>query len=244
MCMHISLAAEVIGHIGSFPITNTMVVSWIVMGLILIVGLSVRMKLSMVPTGAQGIMETVFEAGQELAEPLLGKEMAAKAFPLLMTFFLFITLSNWFGIFPGFGTIGVYEIKEGHRELVPFFRSVHADLNMTFALAIISVVMTQVFGFIANGVGYLKRYFNFSNPVLFFVGLLEIVSEFAKVISFAFRLFGNIFAGEVLLTIVGFIAPFLAPLPFYGLELFVGLIQAVVFTMLTLVFFSMATSHH
>ena len=242
--MNISLAAEVVGHIGSFPITNTLVVSWIVMGLILVAGLVVRYKMSLVPTGAQGIVETVFETGKELAEPLLGKEMAEKSFPLLITFFLFITLSNWFGIFPGFGTIGVYEMHHGERVLVPFLRSVHADLNMTFALAIISVVMTQVFGFVANGTGYLKRYFNFSNPVLFFVGLLEIVSEFAKIISFAFRLFGNIFAGEVLLTIVGFIAPFLAPLPFYGLELFVGLIQAVVFTMLTLVFFSMATSHH
>ncbi len=242
--MNISLAAEVIGRIGWFPITNTMLTVWVVMALIMITALLLRRQLAMVPHGLQGAVEAVFEAGQELSEPLLGKEMAVKAFPLLITFFLFITLSNWFGIFPGFGTIGIYQIREGHRELVPFFRSVHADLNMTLALAIISVVMTQVFGFVANGAGYLKRYFNFSNPVLFFVGLLEVVSVFAKIISFAFRLFGNIFAGEVLLTIVGFIAPFLAPLPFYGLELFVGLIQAVVFTMLTLVFFSMATSHH
>lgn len=242
--MHISLAAEVIGHIGSFPITNTMLVSWMVMGFLIIAAFVIRAKLSVIPMGVQGIVETVLDVGKGIAEPLLGKEMAAKAFPLLITFFLFITLSNWFGIFPGFGTIGIYEVHNGERVFAPFLRSVHADLNMTFALAIISVVMTQVFGFIANGAGYLKRYFNFSNPVLFFVGLLEIVSEFAKIISFAFRLFGNIFAGEVLLTIVGFIAPFLAPLPFYGLELFVGLIQAVVFTMLTLVFFSMATSHH
>ena len=190
------------------------------------------------------MLETVLESGAGLVEPLLGKEMAKKAFPLLITFFLFITFSNWLGILPGFGTIGFYEVHNGEKEFLPLLRSVHADLNMTFALAIISVVMAQVFGFVANGVGYLKRYVNFSNPVLFFVGILEIVSEFAKIISFAFRLFGNIFAGEVLLTIVGFIAPFLAPLPFYGLELFVGLIQAVVFTMLTLVFFSMATSSH
>ncbi|MBI5135286.1 F0F1 ATP synthase subunit A [Candidatus Uhrbacteria bacterium] len=242
--MHISLAAEVLGHIWGFPITNTLVTAWIVMGVFIIGALLLRRSLSLVPTGIQNVMETVFEAGQELVEPLLGKEMAKKAFPLLVTFFLFIVLSNWFGIFPGFGTIGFYKIHEGEREFLPLLRSVYADLNMTVAIAVISVVMTQVFGFMANGAGYLKRYFNFSNPVLFFVGLLEIVSEFAKIISFAFRLFGNIFAGEVLLMIVGFIAPFLAPLPFYGLELFVGLIQAVVFTMLTLVFFSMATSSH
>ncbi len=215
-----------------------------VMAIVIIAAVIMRRQMAMVPRGFQGAVEAVLEAGQELAQPLLGKEMAKKAFPLLMTFFLFIVLSNWFGIFPGFGTIGIYKIHEGEREFLPLFRSVYADLNMTLALAIISVVMTQVFGFIANGAGYLKRYFNFSNPVLFFVGLLEIVSEVAKIISFAFRLFGNIFAGEVLLMIVGFIAPFLAPLPFYGLELFVGLIQAVVFTMLTLVFFSMATSSH
>lgn len=242
--MHISLAAEVLGHIGSFPITNTLITAWVVMAMFVIGALLLRQQLKAVPTGLQNAMEAILETGQKTIEPLLGKENSMKVFPLLMTFFLFIVVSNWFGIFPGFGTIGFRETHNGETVFLPLFRSVHADLNMTFALAIMSVVLAQAFGFWSSGIGYLKRYFNFSNPILFAVGILEIVSEFAKIISFAFRLFGNIFAGEVLLTIVGFIAPFLAPLPFYGLELFVGLIQAVVFAMLTLVFFSMAGSSH
>ena len=104
--------------------------------------------------------------------------------------------------------------------------------------------MVQVVGFRFVGLRYLTKFFNFSNPLMFFVGILEIISELAKVLSFAFRLFGNIFAGEVLLAVITFLVPLLLPAPFYGLEIFVGFIQALVFAMLTLVFFNMATQHH
>ncbi len=127
---------------------------------------------------------------------------------------------------------------------VPLFRAGTADLNTTLALALISVFFTQVFGIKHNSLGYFKKFINFSSPIMFFVGILEIISEFAKVISFTFRLFGNIFAGEVLLAVILALVPVIAPMPFYGLELFVGFIQALVFAMLSLVFFNMASESH
>jgi len=130
-----------------------------------------------------------------------------------------------------------------HSEFIPLFRSGSADLNMTLALAIMTVGYVQYAGLSALGLAYLKKFFNISNPINFVVGILELISEFARIVSFAFRLFGNIFAGEVLLTVIAFLIPLLAPIPFLGLELFVGLIQAMVFPLLAAVFFSMAVSH-
>lgn len=127
---------------------------------------------------------------------------------------------------------------------VPIFRPGTADLNTTLAFAIISIFITQIIGVKYLKLAYFKKFINFSSPILFFVGILEIVSEFAKIISFAFRLFGNIFAGEVLLVVMAFLLPLVVPMPFYGLELFVGFIQALVFAMLSLVFFNMATLGH
>lgn len=127
---------------------------------------------------------------------------------------------------------------------VPILRPGSADLNTTLALALLSVFLTQVFGFYHLKFGYFKKFINFSSPIMFFVGILELISEFAKIISFAFRLFGNIFAGEVLLVVISFLIPIIVPMPFYGLELFVGFIQALVFSMLSLVFFNMATHSH
>ncbi len=124
------------------------------------------------------------------------------------------------------------------------FRPATADLNTTIALGIISIIATQFFGFHFLNFGYLTKFFNFSSPIMFFVGILELVSEFAKIISFAFRLFGNIFAGEVLLVVIMYLTKVVVPVPFYGLEVFVGFIQALVFAMLSVVFFNMATQSH
>lgn len=130
------------------------------------------------------------------------------------------------------------------KELAPLFRAGTADLNMTLALGILSVGLTQYYGLKFLKLSYLKKYINFSSPINFFVGILEIVLELAKIVSFAFRLFGNIFAGEVLLAVIGFLVAVIAPMPFYGLELFVGFIQALVFSMLSVVMFNMATISH
>jgi F-type H+-transporting ATPase subunit a len=128
-------------------------------------------------------------------------------------------------------------------KFTPIFRPGSADLSFTLALAIVAVLMVQFMGVRQlGGWGYFKRFLNFSNPIHFFVGILEILSEFSKMISFSFRLFGNVFAGEVLLTVIIALAPFVAPMPFYALEIFVGAVQALVFAMLTLVFFRMATT--
>ncbi len=134
--------------------------------------------------------------------------------------------------------------EAGHGAFVPILRPGTADLNTTLALAIVSVAATQVFGISALGLGYFKKFINFSDPIMFFVGILEFISECAKIVSFAFRLFGNIFAGEVLLVVIASLVPIVVPMPFYGLELFVGFIQALVFSLLSLVFFNMATQSH
>jgi len=171
-------------------------------------------------------------------------------FPLIATIFIFIIVSNWLGLFPGFGSIGFFETVnsvsgEEHTAFVSFLRSANSDLNTTLALAMISVFATQIFGILALGVfKYGKKFINFSSPISFFVGILELIGELAKMISFSFRLFGNIFAGEVLLVVIMTLAPFIAPIPFFGLELFVGFIQALVFSMLTLVFLKVAVTAH
>jgi F-type H+-transporting ATPase subunit a len=157
-----------------------------------------------------------------------------------MTLFVFILVSNWLGLLPGVGSITV----AGAHGPTPLFRPATADLNATLALAIISVVMTQVYAVKELGViAHLKKYISL-NPILLFVGFLEFIAEFSKMISFSFRLFGNIFAGEVLLVVIAYLAPALAPLPFFLLELFVGFVQALVFTMLSLVFLEIATTAH
>jgi F-type H+-transporting ATPase subunit a len=135
--------------------------------------------------------------------------------------------------------------EHSKRVFVPFFRAATADLNTTIALALISVFLTQFYGVKFLGLSYFTKFFNFKQgPIFTFVGILELVSEIAKIISFAFRLFGNIFAGEVLLAVIGFLVPVIAPIPFLGMEIFVGTIQALVFAMLSLVFINMATMGH
>lgn len=236
--MEISLAAETIGHIGFLPVTNSMLLSWIASILLIVLAYFATSKLALVPKGIQNFFEMVVEFLFNTANSVLEDETATKKyFPFVATLFIFIIVNNWLGLLPGVGTIGINEIKEGHQVLVPIFRSANADLNTTLALAVTTIITVQVVGIAALGTfKYAKRYFNFKGPMEGFVGILELMSEFSKIISFSFRLFGNIFAGEVLLTVIAFLVPVIAPLPFFFLELFVGFIQALVFTMLALVF--------
>jgi F-type H+-transporting ATPase subunit a len=177
------------------------------------------------------------------------RKMSLRFLPMVGSIFFFVLLANWMGLLPGFGTIGLNEVEEGHVILVPFFRAASADLNFTIGLALVSVVTAQIYGM--QTVGKLKYWGKFFVPpwkspyfIGTFVGLLEFISEFAKIISFSFRLFGNVFAGEVLLMAMGFLAPYLTPIPFMFLEIFVGVVQATVFAMLSLVFFTIATQSH
>lgn len=240
----ISLKAETLFHIGSFSVTNSLVVSGFVLAIALCVGISLRKRLAVVPGSLQNFAEFALEGLMGLMDSVLGKrEKTEKYLPLIGTIFVVVIISNWLGLLPGVGSLGMYELVEGKEMFVPFFRSPSADLNFTIAVALIAVIGVNIFGILAAGFfRYANRFFTLKNPIYTFVGLLEFVSEFAKIISFSFRLFGNVFAGEVLLIIIGVLAPYFIPLPFLFLEIFVGFIQAFVFATLTLVFVSIATA--
>jgi len=244
--VHISLRAEELFHIGSFPVTNALLMS--ILAFILLAGgaFLFRKKIALIPGKMQALFEIVLEAILDLMDSVLGdRHKSEKYLPLVTTIFLFVLVSNWLGLLPGVGSIFVRVIEDGHETSAPLFRAAAADLNFTLALGIIAVVSVNLIGILALGIRkHTGKFFDFSNPINFFVGILELISEFAKIVSFSFRLFGNIFAGEVLLTIVAFLVPYLIPLPFLFLETFVGFIQAFVFAMLALVFIAIATAEH
>lgn len=244
MTPEISLAAETIGHLGPLRVTNALLASWVVTAFIVLFALWFRSRIREVPRGVQGILEAVFGWLLNLMDGVTGsREKSERFFPLVAALFLFVIALNWFGLLPGVGPVGVYEERAGHHILIPLLRGGNADLNSTLALALIAVVATHLAGLRQLGVlPHIGKFFNIRSPVGFFVGLLETVAEFAKILSFSFRLFGNIFAGEVLLLIVAALVPYVAPLPFFGLELFVGFVQALVFATLTLVFLQLATA--
>ena len=249
--VHISLSAEKIVELFGFPITNTLLTSWLVMAVLILGAYMLSRRLAVLPAGSQNFSEMAIDGLLNFMTTIAGnRKDAERFFPIVATIFIFVLLANWAGILPGVGSIGFYEeaIREEHgeaqRTFVPFFRSVNSDLNMTLALALIAVTLSHYFGVGALGAfRHAGKFFNFRNPINFFVGLLEFISEFAKIISFSFRLFGNVFAGEVLLVIITFLAPVIAPVPFYGLELFVGFIQALIFAVLTMMFLVVATKH-
>ncbi|MGQ9586458.1 MAG: F0F1 ATP synthase subunit A [Anaerolineae bacterium] len=287
----VSIPAEPVLHIGGFAITNTLLASWVTMLLLTVTGFLATRRMELVPRSRlQNLWEMVIEGFYKMVEDIVGPEWARKFFPIVMTIFLFIVVSNWLGLTPLYGGFGVLEhpkhgeagykvewvgpvgiltgekVGEGEGEsatghgsagapshegeqgylLAPLLRSAATDLNTTIALAVISVALTQYFGLKAQGPRYLRKFFAFRPSLMglvdTFVGLLELVSEFAKIISFSFRLFGNIFAGEVLLGVMAFLIPYVVSLPFYGLELLVGVIQALIFMMLTVAFFKVAVS--
>lgn len=238
MVLHISLAAEKLWTVGGFPITNGLLTTWIVMVLLTLLSYFATRRLTMIPSRGQAIAESIIGGLHDFFGQIAGKHIN-QFFPIVASLFLFILTANWVGLLPGVGTIGFYH----GEEFVPLLRAATADLNVTIALAIVAVIAMQYFGFRNLGAHYLGRFFNFKDPIMFSVGLLELVSDVSKVISFAFRLFGNIFAGEVLLAVIAFLMPFIVPLPFLMMELFVGVIQALVFSMLTTAFISMAVAH-
>lgn len=240
------LASETVGYIGSFEIRNTMLMAWLAIAVFLVLALLLRRtRYREIPGRYQAFFEIIVEGFFEFFNSVVqDREKTRKFFPLVATIFLFLGLANWMGIFPGVGSITIEGLHEGHLMQLPLFRSMNADVNMTLAVAIISVLMTQVFGVAALGIiPYASKFFvpPWRDPIGSFVGILELLAECAKIISFTFRLFGNIFAGEVLLVVISFLVPYLAPLPFLGLEIFVGFVQALVFALLTLVFLTMAT---
>lgn len=242
----ISIKAETIASIFGFHLTNSLLLSFGGIIIILLMGLSYRKQVTASKkSGFFYVFNVVLKNIYSLFKSVLNNNIDY-FFPLLGAFFLWVLIQNWLGLLPGVGSILVEVHEEGHTLHVPILRSNNADLNATLVLALVSVTLIQIFGIKFVGFKhYIKKFIDISNPINFFVGILEFVSEISKIISFAFRLFGNIFAGEVLMTIIAFLVPVIAPFPFLLLEVFVGFIQALVFSMLTTVFLSMAiTKHH
>ena len=247
--MEISIAAEKLFMLGTLPVTNALFIGVLVSVLLVLITQRALTRWQSVPRGLQNVSEIVIDGVLGLLESIMqDRNMARKFFPLIATIFLFILLSNWIGLLPGLGTVGLaHENAAGHASIIPFLRSTSADLNFTLGLSLFVVITIQVTGILALGIGgYAKKFFvsPFHKPYVVgtLMGILELVSEFAKILSFAFRLFGNVFAGEILLTVMLHLVPYFIPLPFLFLEIFVGFIQAAVFAMLVAVFLKMATT--
>ncbi|MFA6106390.1 MAG: FoF1 ATP synthase subunit a [Patescibacteria group bacterium] len=256
-----TLFAEPIAHFGSFSITNSLINSWLAIIIILVIAIAVRTKIRAVPRGIQNAFEMIIEGFLGMFDSVTGsREKSLKFFPIVFSFFMLILINNWLGLLPGVGSVGKVVSEHGEKVFVPFLRGGTADLNTTLALAIIGVVASHIFGVMALGVWkYFNKFINIKafleipgkirkdptiiivNPIKAFVGLIEIVGEAAKIASLSFRLFGNIFAGEVLLASMAAILAFGLPVPFMFLEVVVGLIQALIFSMLILAYLTMNT---
>ena len=264
----IQIQPEVIFYLGPLPVTNALLGTWIsIIFLFLVFFLGTRRR-DLIPSGMQNVVEWIVEYLLNLTESVAGTVKARKFFPLVATFFIFILFCNLLDIFPGVDTIGTVNLEalkvahlsaptsffllgEYSNKLTPWVRPGTSDLNLTLALALVSVIVTQIFGFYTLGAKQqLSKYFNFKalfthgfqGPIEFFVGLIEIITELSRILSFSFRLFGNIFAGSAVLAVFAWLLPFVSDAVFIPLELFVGFVQALIFALLTLVFLEIATT--
>jgi F-type H+-transporting ATPase subunit a len=237
--IHVSIAAEKLTEWMGISITNTLLMSWVVVLVIVSLSFIVSRSVRMVPGKFQIVMETLVGGARTfVAESLESEQLARRFTPFLLTLFLFILIGNWLEFIPGVESI-VYHNADG--ETLPLLRAMNTDLNIPLALAIIAFITIEVTGVVVLGFfKYAGKFINFHSPIGFFVGLLELLSETIRLISFSFRLFGNIFAGSVLVGIITFLAPYAIPAPFMLFEVFVGLIQAAVFALLTLFFIKLA----
>ena len=258
-----TLFAEPIANIGGFTITNSLINSWITVAILVIFFVSVGNKTRRIPRGVQNIFEFLLEKALELGDSVTGDRKKTERFlPITLALFLFILVNNWLGLLPGVGTIGFDESEGGHQVFVPLLRGGTADINTTLALALFAVISSHIMGVFAVGFWqHLNKFVNFKafasipkkikedvsivlvNPIKAFVGVVELIGEAAKVASLTFRLFGNIFAGEVLLASMMALFAYFLPLPFMFLEIIVGIIQALIFAILTMVFMTIATEH-
>ncbi len=259
----VTLYAEPIAHYGNFTITNALATSWAVVGIILIFSVILRKKMKEVPGKFQNIFELVSETALSLFDQVTNnRKLSLQIFPFAISAFFFILLNNWFGILP-LGGFGLIERGEHGLAFLPFLRGGTADINTTLALAVMAVLGANIFGIFSIGVWKtFNKYVNLKvlggiftkirknptviivAPITFFVGLIEIAGEFAKVASLSFRLFGNILAGEVLLASISALLAYGAPIPFFFLEILVGVIQALIFSMLLVVYFTVASQDH
>ena len=259
-----TLYAEPLAYVHGFPVTNALLTSWIAVLIIVILSVSLRLSLKKIPGKLQHAFELLTEGALDLADQVTGsRKVTLRVFPIAITIFLFVLVNNWMGLLPlgGFGLI--QQAADGSRSFIPFIRSGTADINTTLMLALVTVIASNVFGVVVIGLWKaFNKYINIKAiasipmkirkeptvlvmaPVMFFVGVLEIIGETAKVASLSFRLFGNVFAGEVLLASMSALFAYGLPIPFMFLEVLVGFIQALIFAMLTLVYFTIAAQDH
>lgn len=259
----VTLFAEPIFHTENFTITNALLTAWVVVGIIILLSVVLRKKLAEVPGKFQTIFEVLVEESLGLFDQVTNsRALSEKIFPVAISAFVFILLNNWLGLLP-VGGFGLLEEGEHGLAFIPFLRGGTADINTTLALAIMAVIGANIFGVFSIGLWKsFNKYVNlkalgqiFTNfrkdptviivaPITFFVGLIEIVGEFAKIASLSFRLFGNVFAGEVLLASMAAIMAYAVPIPFLFLEIIVGIIQALIFATLLVVYFTISASDH
>ncbi len=260
----VTIYAEPVFNIGNFQVTNSLLNSWLAVLVIFIFALAIRLNLKKVPGKLQHVFEIVLNGALSLCDQVTNdRKISEKIFPLVFTIFVFILINNWLGILPFIGSVGFYALHDGHQVFVPLFRGGTADINTTLTLGLVSVIGANVFGIITLGAWKtLNKYVKLEElgsifrkvrkdpsilvvaPISFFVGIIELVGEMAKVASLSFRLFGNIFAGEVLLSSMATIFAFILPTPFLFLEVFIGLIQALIFSLLSAVYFTIAAQDH
>jgi len=241
--IHVALAPEVIMTLWGVPITNTLITSWVIIAVLGVIAFIMTRRIRLIPGKFQTVLEWIFEYIYDyIAETLESKTLATKFFPFLTTIFLFIFTANLLEFTPGIGSIGFFHVSEGVNEFFPLLRSVNTDLNVTLALAIISFVVIEITGFTVIGAWkYIGKFINFHSGFIgFAVGLVELIGELARLISLSFRLFGNIIAGEVLIIVATYFAPYLGPVPLMMFELFIGFLQAAIFALLTLFFIKLA----
>jgi F-type H+-transporting ATPase subunit a len=239
MELNISLAPEVLFNIGSLPITNSFFWFFCLSWLFIITAIIYKSRIKLVPGKMQNFIELLISSAYEFVESIIGPgKKAERVFPLVATIFFFIVTANLLVYIPGQAAISLNTAGGA----VPLFRAVVADYGLVFLLTIMAIIIVQLVAIISAGpFNYLGRFINFRSPMKFFLGIMELISELAKIISLSFRLFGNIFAGEVLGAVMLFLAPFFVPLPFLFLGLLTAVVQAFVFAVLTLVFISMAS---
>ncbi len=260
---HPELPAEVVFHLFGLPITNSIIATWLT--IIVLVGFSyaVTRRLRLIPGRVQTLLEFALGALLNFCQSVAGEKNGRRFFPIVTTIFLFVVFNAWLSLLPGFGSI----LITGAEGEVPLLRGANTDINVPLALALISFVFVEYYGLRSLGFRYLGKFINvgrffqsigqlfrgrlkaglsglFSGFIDIFVGVLKTLSEFIRIVSFTFRLFGNMVAGEILLLIAAFLIPWVFAIPFYGLELLIGFVQALIFSGLTLVFLTIAVAHH
>lgn len=237
----VKLAPYILGEVAGFPITSTMFTTWLVMLGLVVFAFFVGRRVKLIPSWVQSLTELVIGGVYDyVVEVLENRQLAKRYFPIIMTIFIFVLAINWAGLLPGVTAFGIYD-GDGH--LTPLLYPAATDLNITLAFALVAFLTVEVAGVLAIGFfRYAGKFLNFKSPLAFVIGLIEFISELARLISFSFRLFGNIFAGKTLIVVAMFFVPFLLPIPLLAFEVFVGFIQAFIFAVLTLFFIKLAVA--